>query len=106
MRSPILVGISDGATTEEAEGNREVGGRASSAGDLELREPPRQDEARRPRLVADPQFRAGMRLAQLRKDLLHGVHVIGDRPVETGLPAPALRERDGDVFGMDVVSDQ
>ena len=94
------------STTEEAEGTREAGGRASSALDLELREPPRQDEARRPRLITDAQFRAGMRLAQLRQDLLHGVQVIGDRPVETGLPAPALRERSGDGFGVDIESDE
>ena len=51
IRSPARVGISEGATTEEEEGTREAGGRASGAVDFELREPPRQDEPRRPRLA-------------------------------------------------------
>jgi len=67
------VGISEGTATEEEEGNREAGGRANSAVDLQLPEPPGQDEAGRPGLVADPKFGAGMGLPELGEDLLQGV---------------------------------
>ena len=72
--------------------------------DLQLRAPPRQHEAGRPRLVADAQFHARMRLLEFRKHLLQGVQVVGDRPVKAGFAAPAFREGDGDVFRMDVES--
>lgn len=74
--------------------------------DLELPEPPRQDKAGRPRLVADAQFGPRMGLAQFGEDFLQGVQVVGDRPVKTGFAAPAFGERDGDAFCVDIESDE
>ncbi len=74
--------------------------------DLELREPPRQYEARRTGFVADPQLSPGVGFAQLRQDLLQGVEIIGDGAVETGFAAPAFGQGHGDVFGVDVESDE
>ena len=108
----------EGATTEEEEGNRDAGGWASRAGDLRLPEPPGQDKAGRPRLIADPQFGARMGLAQFGEDLLirlrltlraacgclspfgrfQGVQVVGDGAVRAGGAAVARGEADGDGF--------
>jgi len=47
-----------------------------------------------------------MRLAQLRKHLLQGVQIVGEGAVKARLRALAWRDRDGDVFGMDIQSDE
>ena len=72
--------------------------------DLELRAAAGEDEAGRPRLVADPQCGFGMGLPEFGKDLLQGMQIVGDGAVNAGFAAPAFGERDGDVFGMDVES--
>lgn len=74
--------------------------------DLQLRAAARDDEARRPRLIADPQLGPGMGLFQFGKDLLQAVQVIGDGAVEASFAAPAFGEGDGDVFRMDIESDE
>ena len=47
-----------------------------------------------------------MGLLQFGEDLLQGVQVVGDGAVEAGFAAPAFGERDGDVFRMDIESDE
>ena len=85
---------------------RDQGRGHDRAVDLELPEPPRQDKARRPRLITDPQFHSRMRLPEFGKHLLQGVQVIGDRAVEAGGTAVARGEADGDVLRMDIESDK
>ena len=83
--------------------------------DLELRQPPRQHEARRPRFVTHPQLEAGMRRAlrpalrrffEFREDFLQRVQVVGNAAVAGGIPAPGLSRGDGDGFGVDIESDE
>ena len=57
-----------------------------------------------PASLADAQLRAGMCLAQLRKDPLQGVQIIGDAAVRARFPAPAFGERDGDGLRVDTES--
>jgi hypothetical protein len=47
-----------------------------------------------------------MGLLQFGEDLLQGVQVIGDGAVEAGFPAPAFGQGNGDVFRMDIESDE
>ena len=47
-----------------------------------------------------------MGLFQFGKDRLQGVQVVGDGAVEAGFPAPAFGHGNGDVFRMDIESDE
>ena len=47
-----------------------------------------------------------MGLLQFGEDLLQTVQVIGDGAVDAGFAAPAFGEGDGDVFRMDIESDE
>jgi hypothetical protein len=85
--------------------DRDQGWGNNCAVDLELREPPREHEAGRPRLVADAQFGPGMGLPELGKDLLQRVQVVGDGAVKAHFAAAAAFGRgDGDAFGVDIKS--
>ena len=74
--------------------------------DFELPEPPGQDKAGRPGLVADPQFRTRMGLPEFGKDLLQGMQIVGDGAVEAGGAAVARGEANGDVLRVDIESDE
>ncbi len=69
-------------------------------------EPPRQDKAGRPRLVADPQFHARMGLLEFGENLLQGMQIIGNAAVKTGRGSVAGSEADGDVLLVDIESDE
>ena len=43
---------------------------------------------------------------EIRKVLLQRVQIIRDGPINARLPAPSFRQRDGDVFCMDIESDR
>ena len=85
---------------------RDQGRGDDRAVDLQLGESPRQDKAGRPRLVTDPQFRPRMSLAQFGEDLFQGVQIVGDGAVKADFAAPAFGQGHGDVFGVDVESDE
>ena len=74
--------------------------------DLELRAAAREDEPRWPRLVTDAQFGPGTGLLQFGQDLLQGMQIVGDAAVAAGLAATSFGERKGDIFGVDVESDE